>query len=183
MSKFTDELQDVNVVNAHNFYVTMGVVFISFMPGSTGRFYQSAKWCVFCQGHETDPDAHFMDHKTKTFSVSRYFEKGSLKEIRANKLAEAKAWAEKRYGVKSWAKDPFGSWGEETYVKARTKALKAKIKAAPFRTGDTVRVCDEGELRTVACITVNGVMLEGDPHGLRAVFYKDSELTKVDIGK
>lgn len=178
MSKFTNELKDLSIHNESGFYET-GRVYIVYSPSTTGRLSRSARWIVCRPGYKTDPDAHFMDNGNKVFSV--WGASGmSLKELRAQKLKEAQQWVEEMYGpVTEWKKDPFGGWSDASYVKARTKALKAALKALPFRTGDQVRVEGQDEVRIVSGFNGDGnIMLEGDPRGINMIAYTVAQLTK-----
>lgn len=179
MSKLTDSFKEVLVHNSHGFY-GRGHVFIAYSSATTGRGSRSAYWSVVRPGYETDPNAYFRDYGTKTFPVWARGQGTTLKEVRAEKLEEAKRWAEEKYGsVAEWKKDPYGSWGELTYVKARTKALKAKVAALPFHVGDKVQINGEGEIRVIRLYNGDGnLMLDGD-HGYEPPYYTPAQFTKV----
>jgi hypothetical protein len=179
MSKLTNELREAQIINTGDFYAEKGQVYIGYTPAETGRASRSACWRVYRTGYKTDPEGAWYDYGNKTFLVwAKYGEKHS--EVKKRVLAEAQEWAEKRYGITEWKRDPFGSYGDAIYVKARLKALKAKIKALPFRVGDSVLINGEGEPRIVDNILrEERIHLEGDPTGYRAIYYKPSELTKI----
>lgn len=180
MSKFTNELQEALIHNSHEFF-GKGNVYISYMPADNGRGGRSAYWYVARPGYETNPDSHWRDYGNKVFLVWGGG-KQTHKEAKASTLEEAQKWVEEKYGIKEWARDPFGAYGEATFVKARTKALKAKIKNLPFRTGDSVLVNGEGDVRVIARINrADSIKLEGDPAGYNGITYNPSELTKVEI--
>lgn len=116
MSKLTESFQTVRVFNSFEFY-GHGRPYIAFAPRA-GAF--PAKWQVHRPGFKTDPDAHWGDHGSKTFSASG----------KGDAVAQQKAldWASERYGIKEWKRDPFGSYGETEFVDRRVKELKAAVR-------------------------------------------------------
>lgn len=70
-------------------------VAVSYRPQGDRRSMISAAWQVIRPGYETDPTGHWMNNKTKTFTV--YGDK-------ADRLIEAQQWAQEHYGVTQWAK-------------------------------------------------------------------------------
>lgn len=121
MSKFKEAMRGLGIFNAHNFYGP-DAVWIHFL-GSDRRSPIGARWQVHRRkdgtDRMTDADAAWYDNKLKSFSAY-----GSRKEA----LAEAQRWAGERYGVESWARDPFGSYGPADYVDRRCKELKAELR-------------------------------------------------------
>ena len=124
MSKLTEQYKTLGIHNPHNF-AGHGNVFIDYTPNARGRMSRVANWRVYRPGFKTDPDAHWMDNGNKRFSV---WGRGTHSEVKAQKLQEAKDWASAKYGIKEWAKTPFGSWMDAEFVKARIAELDALIK-------------------------------------------------------
>jgi hypothetical protein len=115
VSKLTESFREVGVYNLHEFY-GKGNVYLHFHPSDSRRCFTRG-WGVFRPGYPTDPKAHWMDYGNK------YFHGG----FRGEALVQAQAWAGKRYGIKEWARDPFGGYGDAAFVKARVKTLKAEV--------------------------------------------------------
>jgi hypothetical protein len=114
-----EQMRSVGVYNAHNF--ANGAIFVDYTPRDTGRGGFSAKWQVCWAGHVTDPKAHWADYGKKTFNVFGKDEKETAR-------LEAIAWATEKYGIKEWAKTPFGSYMDAGFVAKRLGELKAAIK-------------------------------------------------------
>lgn len=126
MSKATDVFRAAKVFNSHNFY-GHGNVYITYTPNDYGRGGRSAYWAVCRPGFKTDAEAHWRDYGNKTFTLYRH--QGTHAQRRAASLADAQAWAAERYGITEWAKDPYGSFGEAGFVKARIAELKNAVAA------------------------------------------------------
>lgn len=124
MSKFTEELRTIGIINNHDF-ASHGNVVILYSPNEYGRGSRSAQWIVYRPGYQTAPDAHWTDYGNKTFTI---WGNGTHKEVKEQKLAEAKEWCEERYDITEWAKNPFGGWMDAAYVKTRVAELKALLK-------------------------------------------------------
>lgn len=119
MSKFTDSLRGIDIYNPWSF-AEHGQPFISYHAQTNRRSCLLSKWVVSRRGFKTDPSGPWYDHGDKSFVACR-----ADKEDRLN---EAKAWASERYGIKEWAKTPFGSWMDADYVKRRVSELKQQLK-------------------------------------------------------
>ncbi len=65
--------------------------------------------------------AHWMDYGNKTVSVS-------CRERKQVVLEELMKWAGDRYGIKEWAKTPYGSYMDAEFVKRRIAELKDQSK-------------------------------------------------------
>jgi len=111
MSKLTDKLREKGVYNIHDFY-GYGQPFIVYYPSTSGRAGQSARWKVFKIG--TSLSETWYDYGAKTF-----LKWGDKKKA----FAEAQAYATEKFGIKEFARDPFGGYGDAEYVKARLKEL------------------------------------------------------------
>lgn len=119
MSKLTDKLRTFHIVNSHDFG-GHGTVFIYYKAADTGRGCIPAWWAVHRVGYKTDPNAAWYAYGNKTFSLVGG---ESHKERKAKTLEVAKAWASEKYGIKEWAKDPFGNWMDAEFVKTRLAEL------------------------------------------------------------
>lgn len=125
MSKTIDQLRAVRVFNDHEFFNgdgPRGQVFLSY-TSDTGRGGRGRYWHVHRVGHKTDPDGHWHHYGNKAFSA--YAVRDGMTG-RAAALEDAKAWAGERYGIIEWARTPFGSYGDATFVKTRLKELKIR---------------------------------------------------------
>ena len=116
MSKLTETFRTVRVFNPHDFYGT-GNVYLAFRRSDPRRCVTSA-WGVFRPGFQTAPGGFWGNYGNKHF----------LGGFRGEALLEAQEWAGKRYGVTEWARDPYGSYGDARFIKARIAALKAEAK-------------------------------------------------------
>lgn len=139
MGKLTESLRPFRIFNAYQFYAggtdqktgapnETGRVFISYRPQGVGRDMTVAAWMVYRVGYKTNPDGPGYDHGNKSFTLPNAGMDVTLKERKAEALAEAQKWAGEKYGISEWAKDPYGSYGEAEFVKARVKELKAAVK-------------------------------------------------------
>ena len=116
MSKLTDAFRGIRVFNDWDF--AQGHVFISYTGQSDYRSMQTPQWQITKGRERTDdnPKGPWYDYGKKTFVVWG-------REDKPVKLEEAKAYASEKYGIKEWAKTPYGSWMDAEFVKARTKEL------------------------------------------------------------
>jgi hypothetical protein len=112
MSKLTDKLRERGVFNPHNFYGPQPYIGQRVKGGS--RDVVPSSWQVHKAGLSLS--TAWYDYGAKSFSYSGV---ASRKEA----LAEAIAWASERFGIKNWAKDPFGSYGDAEYIRNRIKEL------------------------------------------------------------
>jgi hypothetical protein len=117
VSKLTESLREVGVFNPHDFY-GKGNVYLAFRRVDSRRCVTSA-WGVHRPGFETEPGGFWGNYGNKYF----------LGGFRGTALVQAQEWAGKRYKIKEWARDPYGSYGDATFIKARIKELKAAMSA------------------------------------------------------
>jgi hypothetical protein len=110
--KLTDKLRERGVYNSWEFYGNE--VYISFRANQGSRDVLPSRWNVRKPG--TSLSDAWYDNGCKSFG-------GSGRKGAAAGLEEAKKWASKEFGIKEWARDPYGSWGEAGYVKRRIKEL------------------------------------------------------------
>ena len=115
MSKFTEQMRKVGVHNS-NAFAGKGNVYISYNSGNS-RACQPSRWQVHRPGFKTDSTAHWMDYGSKSF----------LGRKQSGAFDEAKEWASERYGIKEWARTPFGDWMDAEFVKTRVAELKRLI--------------------------------------------------------
>ena len=66
------------------------------------------------------------DYGAKSFSYSD-------REAKKEQFEVAKRWASKKFGIKTWLRDPFGSFGEASFVMRRTAELLKKFEASRIR--------------------------------------------------
>lgn len=134
MSKAQDELRELlKVYNAWDYIkkgLELGVdpaVGVIYSTQESGRMYRPASWAVIRPGFKTDPNAHWMDHGTKTFKVYTPSDKAD-KEAQ---LAQAIAWATERYGYDTWVRCQFpGVWVPQPIYQVVTHALTKARKEA-----------------------------------------------------
>lgn len=144
MSKLTDLLATVGVRNEHAFYngrTPAGRVFITW-TGSGGRSPIGFYWTIRDVGGLTDDRP--ADTREWYSNGNRIFHALGDK---AEALAQAQEWASIRYGITEWKRDPFGSYGDATFVSARLAALKdqAKMTEAAVAGGDRVSTPTGGD--------------------------------------
>lgn len=119
MSKLTEALRTVGVYNSHEF--ANARPYIEYFPNDNGRGGMSARWCVYRKG---DVPENWRSSATKTFIV---LDGGPFAEVKARKLEAAKTWVSEKYGIKEWARTPFGTWMDAEFVKTRLAELKELI--------------------------------------------------------
>lgn len=119
-----DTFRDAGIRNSWEFY-GHGRPYISFESGG-GPGQLSSRVQVTRPGYRTDNDknAHFLNNGRKTFEL--YHHQGTASERKAAAITEAQTWAGARYGIGEWARDPFGSYGDATFVKERVAEIKAQ---------------------------------------------------------
>jgi len=122
VSKLTDSFSTVGIHNG--WLYGKGNVTISYTPAQgSGAWREAAKWQVDRGLHRTDDaQQHWRNGGRKTFTVGN-------EAAKAPQLEAAKAWASGRYGIKKWAKTPYGDWMDAEFVAKRTAELKAAVKA------------------------------------------------------
>lgn len=120
MSKLTDKLRERGVHNSWEFYGNE--VYISFRANQGSRDVLPSRWNVRKPGVSLS-DAWY-DNGCKSFGSSRCIGKAAI-------LEGAKKWASEKFGIKEWAKDCYGSWGEAGYVRRRTEELTKKDSKLP----------------------------------------------------
>lgn len=122
MSKLTESFATVGIHNG--WLYAKGNVMISYTPAQgPGAWRMPAKWEVsggtYVGALTSQP--RWRTYGTKSWSVSA--------AAKAWGLEQAKAWASERYGIKEWAKTPYGDWMDAEFVAKRTAELKAEVKA------------------------------------------------------
>lgn len=110
MSKLTEQLREKRVSNPYDFY--NGQPYITYHSHDR-RSCTPSCWAVIKRGLTLSDAWH--DYGARTFSGF-----GNRKGA----LAEAQAWAAERFGIKVWARDPFGSYGDADFIKQRIKELR-----------------------------------------------------------
>lgn len=114
-------MDELRLVNTHDQNAAAGGdrVVIFYHRQETGRAYRSAGWVVgrFVDGKSisTDPGAPWYDYGRKVFSLScigRNFGE-TLKDHRARVLADAIAWANKKFGIRQFVKNRLGDYVEK----------------------------------------------------------------------
>ena len=123
MSKLTDAFRTIRIFNEYNFADDQP--YVSYTPNGDSRSMQVSQWSIIKGEERTDDNlsAPWYDYGRKTFVVMG-------REDKATKLEAAKAYASEKYGIKEWAKTPYGSWMDAEFVKARTKELKQALADA-----------------------------------------------------
>ena len=114
MSKLTEKFREKKVFNPFDFYGDQ-----PYITYRLGHSVISACWAVAKSG--LNLGQVWYDHGCRTFGG--YGEPGEGSQ-RVRGLRAAQAWARKYFGIKEWARDPFGSYGEAEFVKKRIKELK-----------------------------------------------------------
>lgn len=117
MSKLTEKLRLINICNSSG-YAGKGNVFIWRRAGDS---WTTPAFLVCRVGFKTDVNAHWQDHGNKSFMVMSRDEAKTA-------LAEAQKWASDKYGIKEWAKNPFGDWMDAEFIKKRTAELLEQVE-------------------------------------------------------
>lgn len=120
MSKKKDQLRKIGICNDYDYAGEKGVVFVTYRTGERDRY---PRWEVCRVGYMTDPHAHWRDCGNYTITV---YGRGD----KIAKLEKAKEYAYERYGIREWAKSPFGSWFDAEFVRLRDAEIKQKLKEA-----------------------------------------------------
>lgn len=118
-----NKLREVKLYNSHDLcsLLPQPKVFISFRPQVNGRGYQCAAYQVVRIGYSTNAKGHWRDYGHKTFDI--VFE---MTKDRA--LEAAIEWANARYGMRTWVRDPFGDYQDACVIDLALNACEqAKI--------------------------------------------------------
>ena len=107
MSKLTEVLREKKVYNEYLFYGKQ-----PYIGYRSAHSVIPACWAVCKLG--INLGEAWYDYGSRTFSAW-----GNRKKA----LGEAQAWASEKFGVKVWARDPFGSYGEAEFIKKRIKEI------------------------------------------------------------
>lgn len=118
---YPKELRELlRAVRVHNDYNLISkqnhTPMVSYRPQQTGRVWLSAAWQVCLPGYNTDPKSHWQDYGNKTFIVPG-------RSAKDETFAEARAWAEAKFGPITWVKTPYGTWTSETWLRQRLTEL------------------------------------------------------------
>lgn len=123
MSKLTESFRTVRVVNPYDFY--QGRPYVWYQPNGPSRSMVYAAWMV-APPRGKKFEGHWHDYGNKSFGL--YDGDGGTHAVRkATSLAMAISWAKYTLGIQEWAKDPYGSYGEAKFVKARISELKVQV--------------------------------------------------------
>ena len=118
--KLMDELRKHKVYNQYGFYGTQPHLW--YRSGAGG--WDSPAWMVSRRGMILDD--FWMNEGAKDFD-------GPLGtggwERRRGALAEAMAWTSEKFGVKEWAKDPFGGWQDIKVIRRVEAFLATQMEA------------------------------------------------------
>lgn len=114
MSKKQEAFRAIRVFNSHEVCdLGGGTIYLSYHPRDE-RGCSPAKWLVNGINHSPDPKSHWADYGSKSF----------IGKMRSPAFGEAKAWASEKYGIKEWARDPFGGWQDAEVL--RRVEIKSK---------------------------------------------------------
>lgn len=105
------------VYNSYGFF--QGLPYICYHAPADHRDWTCAGWRVVKQGVKLSDT--WSDYGAKVFLTRQG--PGSPHERRMDALREAQKWAQQEFGILEWAKDPFGSYGDAPFVKARLAYL------------------------------------------------------------
>lgn len=121
MSKLTDDLCSIGVVNDHYFFAA-GQAHIQYLPDEAGSAGLSCAK-VYRRGFNT-----------ATYGEKTYYGWEAPRpegvSPRTHCIALAQEWASERYGIREWKRSPFGGYGDAYVVKQRTAHFKALIRDA-----------------------------------------------------
>jgi hypothetical protein len=107
----------VRIFNEHNY--SQENVYIFYRAGENGRITISAAWGI------RDPRKSLSD-RWHDYNC-KYFTTNGVKS-RPAILAKALAWVTERYGIIQFAKTPFGSWMEKSFVEKRNAEILAEFE-------------------------------------------------------
>jgi hypothetical protein len=122
--RLVEGLRSLRVFNSYDFYdgeTPQGQVFIYY---HTGDAWHPSGWDVSRRGYQLGTD------RLNTSKQFIAFEGSGAKERKELAFAAAQTWASERYGITEWAKDPFGGFGDATFVAERLAALEADLENA-----------------------------------------------------
>lgn len=112
MSKLTDQFRARWIHNICEFYGNEP--YVVYYPRQIGRGGSSPRWAA--RKADKNLSEAWYDYGARTFLVWNDKKKA---------LAEAQAFVTDKFGVKEFARDPFGGYGEANFVKARIKEILA----------------------------------------------------------
>jgi len=140
-SKTTITLRKVRCFNAWNFAVGEGVpktrhATRPYITYEKSDGWLSAAWVIVLPGFRTDTEENEGDKRASGWDrANRRFR--ASRENRAAALEEAKAWASTRYGIKEWARTPYGTWMDAFFVKERLAFLLDLASRTPDKVTET----------------------------------------------
>jgi len=125
MSKVTDQFREhLWVMNDVEYLRRAGTgrVFVNYLPGGDA-LTGVPSWVVKGVGFDTDPESN-SGYGSRHFAVPS-------RDMRAEVLERALAWAGARFDVTAWEKSPFGAWVPAgTLAVMNTKLMAAKADPA-----------------------------------------------------
>jgi hypothetical protein len=114
MSKLTNQLNARGLHNSWEFFQDQP--YIGFRATQGYRDVIPSGWHVNKRGQILS-DAWY-DNGAKSFSCCGV-------ASRKTALIEAQIWASEKFGIKEWARDPFGGYGDAKFIKQRIVKLLA----------------------------------------------------------
>ena len=112
MSKITEELKKHKIYNLYEFYGE--IPYIWYRPSGGSRSSSVSAWMVTKHGYRLDDS--WYNHGSRAFIVFN-------RKDKPIKLLEAETWASDKFGIKEWARDPFGGYGPSDFIKTRIKEI------------------------------------------------------------
>jgi hypothetical protein len=107
------ELRAINIYNSGE--IAKGLCNKLYIDYSASSHVTPSCWRVYGIGFQTDYNASWFDHHSKTFNTLGRDDKNT-------KLEMAKQWAENTYGVSGWVRDVWGGW-HYTNIKIQEEAV------------------------------------------------------------
>lgn len=126
MSKVLEAMRERLVFNQYEFYKSQPYIWYQARGDSRSMTVQG--WMVTKRGeklatHWKDNDSKHFYLELPAYDPSKYTQRQRTEIAKDGALKAARAWASERFGVKEWAKDPFGSYGPAEFVAARLKEI------------------------------------------------------------
>ena len=126
MAKITQaDLRRIGIVNSFEFYGEQP--YISHRD-TVSRDVTPSAWYAVKRGEDLN-DGHGAgyEHDARWFVHTG----GGTGPLGKAALAKAQAWASERFGIDSWAKDPFGGYGPADYIAEHLAFLQPLVDALP----------------------------------------------------
>lgn len=115
MKKLRGQMRERRVFNAYAFYCDHVYIYNRLDEG-----FRSRAWVVVKRGPMFSQISIPLTEDERIFHYYGIADKASV-------LINAQEWASQQFGITTWAKDPFGGYGDAAFIAARIKELATPV--------------------------------------------------------